>query len=201
MRGSAALGVARLGEHALEVGAVDHRAIAPELVGGVNGPDRGAHEDAELVAVLGVAGDAERDGQGQGVGREGAPRRSAQALGDQEGALLVGLGEDHAELLAAQAAGGVDPALPLRHVVRELLERGVAGGVAALGVEAAEPVDLTDDQRHRPAGAPRPVELEIEHLLEGAAVEQTRERVDATRLGQAEAERGDLPPLMDDHDE
>ncbi len=115
--GSLAVRLEQLVEHAGDVGAVDDGAVAAELDRGVDSARGGAHQHAELLAVLGEARDAEGDRQRQGLLAEVWRRGAAQALGDQEGAVLVGLGQQHAELLAADAPGRVDPALPLDHVL------------------------------------------------------------------------------------
>ena len=106
-------------------------------------------------------------------------RRAAQALGDDERAALVGLGQQQRELLAADARRLVDAALPLQRVGGDGLEGGVAGLVAEALVHRAEAVDVPDDDRHRPAGAHGALDLQLEHLLEGAAVDQPGERIGA----------------------
>src|SRR4029434_10628562 len=100
----------------------------------------------------------------QRVETEAAPGGAPEPLGDQKRAVLVGLGQQHPELLAADAARRGDAARPLRHVLADLLEGLVSVAVAALGVDAAHAVDLADDDRERTPRAPRAVELEVEHL-------------------------------------
>ena len=196
-----AAGIGQLVEHAGDVAAVDDRAVAAELHRGIDGAPGGAHQHAELLTVVGVAGHTERDRQRQGVLCEAAARRAAQPLGDQEGAVLVGLGQQHGELLAADPPGRVDPPLPLRHVLADLLERHVARAVPALRVQPRHAVDLADDHPQRPPGAARAVDLEVEQFLERASVEQTRQGVEPTRGSDALRELRDLPPLIQDHDQ
>ena len=55
------LGAVHGGEHAGDLGAVDHRAVPAELLGRAHGARGDAHQHVEPVAVLGVAGHAEGD--------------------------------------------------------------------------------------------------------------------------------------------
>ena len=115
----------------------------------------------------------------------GAP----QALGDDEGAALVRLREQQRELLARDAGRDVDAPLPLERVPRDRLKRLVARRVAVLLVHLAEAIDVADDHGHRAVAAECALELQLEQLLEGAAVEQPGEGVRAVGVGDAFAER------------
>ena len=112
----------------------------------------------------------------------------ADALGEHVGAVLVGVRGQHRELLAAHARGSVEAALGAADRVGHALEHGVAGGVPVGVVHALEAVEVADDQAERLVGAAGALELEVEHVLEAAPVEQAGERV-AVR-GVAEARSG-----------
>ena len=116
-------------------------------------------------------------------------RGAAQALGDDEGAALVRLREQQRELLARDAGRDVDAPLPLERVPGDGLKRLIARRVAVLLVHLAEAVDVADDHGHRAVAAERALELQLEQLLEGAAVEQPGEGVGAVGVGDAFAER------------
>jgi hypothetical protein len=156
----------------------------------------GAKQAHGVAAVRGRGGHAEAElhaGRSRG---EAAVGRAAQALGDDERAALVGLREQQRELLAADAGGHVDAPLPLQRVGRDGLERRVAGRMAVLLVHPPEPVDVADDHRYRAVGADGALELEFEHLLECAPVDQPGERVGAAGVGDASPERADAAALM-----
>ena len=61
--------------------------------------------------------------------------------------------------------------------------------MAVLLVHLAEAVDVADDHGHRAVAAECALELQLEQLLEGAAVEQPGEGVGAVGVGDAFAER------------
>ena len=63
-------------------------------------------------------------------------------------------------------------------------ERAVAGVVAEQVVDLLEPVEVADQQAQRVLAAARALQLELEGLLEAAAVEQAGERVGARRVGE-----------------
>jgi hypothetical protein len=76
------------------------------------------------------------------------------------------------------------------------LESRVAGRVAVLLVDRAKAVDVAHDHGDRAAAAGGAVELHLEQLLEGAAVEQPGQRVGAARAGDARAQGADARALV-----
>ena len=173
-------------ERAGDLVAVDDGAVAAEVLRRGDGLV-GRAQQADAVARRGPATVATPklnftpDG---GLG-EAAVGGAAQPLGDDEGAALVRLREQQRELLARDARRDVDAPLPLERVPRDRLERRVAGRVPVLLVHLAERVDVADDHGHRAVAAQGALELQLEQLLEGAAVEQPGERVGAVRVGDA----------------
>ena len=123
-------------------------------------------------------------------------RRPAQALRDDERAALVGLGQKQRELLAADAGGLVDAALPLEAVAGHELKGAVACGVAVVLVHDGERIEVSHDHGQRPVGARRTLELHVEQLLEGAPVQQPGERVGPGRVGDARAQCRDAAVLV-----
>ena len=109
----------------------------------------------------------------------------ADALGEHVGAVLVGVGREDRELLASDASGPVEPALRAADRVRHAPEDVVAGGVAVHVVHALEAVEVADDQAERLVGAAGALELDVEDLLEAAAVEQLGERIVVGRVAEA----------------
>ena len=98
---------------------------------------------------------------------------AAQPLGDDEGRLRVGAGEDHGELLAADPRGDVDLALRRRAAARATCcSDGVADVMAGAVVDLLEVVEVAGEHAHRRLAAPRALELEVEQLAEAAAVGQ-----------------------------
>jgi hypothetical protein len=63
-------------------------------------------------------------------------------------------------------------------------------------VYRSEGIQVADDHGQRAAGARGALELRLEHLLEGAAVEEPGERVRAGAVRDAGAQRPDAPLLV-----
>ena len=120
------------------------------------------------------------------AGPPSAPSRvGADALGELHGPERAGAGQDHGELVAADAVAAVRGALGRADRVGQGLEALVAGLVAVRVVGELEVVDVEQRERERLAGAPDAPELTGEVLLEGAVVAQAGERVGHRDLGQA----------------
>ena len=62
--------------------------------------------------------------------------------------MVVAVGQNHGELLSADARGRVDPALRGLEDQRELLERPVAGGMPEAVIQRLEVVKVEEKQRH-----------------------------------------------------
>src|SRR5205814_371157 len=125
-----------------------------------------AHERAGI-ALLVTDGHAEARGQLQLVG---------DALRSCKSFVLVRLGEDDRELVAADTKGvvaGADrraqsPGYALQRLVTRRVTLGVVHGLQLVHVE--------HDERERPGVAPAPRHLRVEMLYERAPVEQVRQR-------------------------
>ena len=105
---------------------------------------------------------------------------AAQALGDLDRVLAAGAGQDHEDLLAADPVDRVAGPQRRPHRVGDVLQDGVAGGVAELVVDPLEVVEVAEQQRVREAllgVAGLAVEL-AEALLERVAVEEAGQRVE-----------------------
>src|SRR5215831_7950007 len=92
------------------------------------------------------------------------------------------LGEDHGELVAADAAGEVRRPNDIAHALGRLGESGVAREVTHAVVDLLEVVEVEDDQGELPLVAMRAGALARERLVEEAAVEQARERIEVGEL-------------------
>ena len=161
------------------LGARDHRAVAAQPLGRVQGLVAGLEQRVAGLAVDGEAHDAEADRQ-----RRRRPARSnarsiavRSALGQDVGAVLVGVRGEDRELLAPDPGGGVPAALAWTRAPAHPAQRLVAGAVAEAVVDALEAVEVADDHAQALLGAPRALELDVEDLLEAAPVEQAGERV------------------------
>ena len=184
------------GERAGHLVAVDHRAVAAELLRGRHRAIGGAQQADGVGAVHRAGGHPEADRHAHGGVGKGAVGGAPQALGNDERAALVRLREQEGELLAADAGGLVDAALPLEAVARHELEREVARGVALALVHRGERVEVAHDHRQGTAGAPGALELHVQHLLEGAAVQEPREGIRPGRVGDAGAQSSHAPALV-----
>src|ERR1041385_757389 len=125
--------------------------------------------------VRGVRGDAEarRDGN-LDIGVE-AERRAddglAHAVGHGHGLLLVGLRQDDAELVAAEADDFVDAAHGCEDPLGDLLQRARAGEVAVEVVHGLQLVEVEEDDAEERAVAARALDLLVKVRLEEAAIE------------------------------
>ena len=123
-----------------------------------------------------------------GLADRAAGDRSLQAAEELFRLLDPRLGQDHRELVAADAAGDVGGADHLAHAHCRLGEHGVAGEVPDLVVHALEVVEVEDDQREPPVVAVRAGALARERLVEVPPVVEPGQRVEIGELpGLAEA--------------
>ncbi len=126
-------------------------AVAPVTLGLIErrvglGKRRLEHEAARR-----RGGDAERDRHGAALDR-GRADGLAQLLGDLAGERRAHAGEQHDELLAAEPVDRLERPQRGAQAVGDLLEHGVADGVAVLVVDRLEAVDVADDERDLFAG-------------------------------------------------
>ena len=91
-----------VGDH---LGVVEDGAIAPQLLGRVQGLIAGQEEVVRALAVVGEAGHADAHGERRLRVHERGLDRAPQPLAHQQGVVLGGLGQHQRELLAAQPAG------------------------------------------------------------------------------------------------
>ena len=147
----------------------------------------------ELVAVLGVARATPKEIVSGGVGC----RRSF------DGSLASAARRGGRRRARRSPAGGAPRTSRHRCGPAESIRRFHFSSVAARpGLSATSPapcpcrsftagqaVELADDDRQRPTGAARALELQLEKVLEGAAVEQAGESVGAARLASDRSSR------------
>ena len=106
----------------------------------------------------------------------------AHALGDDERALEVGLRQEDAELVPAEARRHVVLAGRLLERLGDPDQRPVARDVAVGGVDVPEVVDIDHEERHRPVETARATELLAERRLEVPEVVEAGLRLDPGRL-------------------
>ena len=168
-----------LGGHVERLGARSEHTVAALQLGAVDGEVGLVDERVRVLRVLRIGGDADRDGRADRLARgldveapvgDGA----ADALGDLERLLRRRLGEQDAELLAAEPRRHVVVAQLGAEDVGDALQHGVAGEVAVGVVDLAEQVEVGHDQRHRPLEALRAAELLRQRRREVACVEEAR---------------------------
>ncbi len=103
--------------------------------------------------------------------------QAQQVVGDRHRLVLRAVLEQHAELVAAEPRERVAGAHLRLHHPRELLQELVAGQVAAGVVHDLELVEVDVEQGMRGPVRPRTVDGLRQALVEGAAIEQSREAV------------------------
>ena len=145
--------LAHLGGHAFGKEAV---VVAALRFGFVHGHVGIFQQQLGVFAVIRADGNTDAGGNHQLVAIQ--HKRLAQgvqhALGDQRGLGVVGqLGQDHHELVAASAANGVHVAHHGAGAPGDLLQQGVAGGVAQGVVDVLETVQVHEQHGHLVAAA------------------------------------------------
>ena len=103
--------------------------------------------------------------------------------------MLAGLGQHQRELLAPQPGGEVRAAGEAGHLPGEALQHLVAARMAEPVVHPLEVVEVGHEQAHRLLLAARPLQLELQRVLEGAAIAQPGQVIRVGRRCQA----GDQP--------
>ena len=127
--------------------------------------------------VLGEAGHSEAHRDRPAVAEDRGLDLPADPLGVQQRAVLAGLHEQDRELVAAVPADHVDVArLPLQDIADDA-ERVVPRGVAQLGVDRLEAVDVEHHHGQRLVEAAVPGHLVLEPRREEAPVVQARDVV------------------------
>jgi hypothetical protein len=76
-------------------------------------------------------------------------RASAISIGELLGPGMIGLGREHAELVAAESGDGVLGAHRMGECLRDVAQEVVAGAVAEAIVERLEAVEVDHDERER----------------------------------------------------
>ena len=177
----------RAREDAGHLGARDHRAVAAEPLGGVERLVGGAQQAVGGLAVQREGRDPEADRE---LGlvlllRQRLEHRRADRARRACTRRARRVGREQSELLAADPCRAVEAALGAVDRVGHALEDRVAGGVAVCVVDPLEAVEVADDQAERLVGAAGALELDVEHVLEAAPVEQVGERVAVGGLAEA----------------
>ena len=152
------------------------------------GPLRGVHRavgaDDQLVrgpAVVGIADDADRQRRLAAADRQLDGHRvdaEPDLLGQDEGAGRIGLGQEHHELVAAVAGGGVDLADAEGDDLADAAQDTVAVEVAEPVVDRLELVEIHHQQAEAAARAGAAGDLALDRGEEEGPVEQAGQRVD-----------------------
>ncbi len=160
-------------------GFVDEDLVAAAGLGGIERRVGAGHQVFGVDQLVLGDGDADADGD-LDADRAALADLAAQPLGDLERVVAAGAGQDHEDLLAADPVDRVARPQRRPHRVGDVLQDGVAGGVAELVVDPLEVVEVAEQQRVRESPvevAGLPVQL-TETLLEGVAVEEAGQRVE-----------------------
>ena len=207
------------GDRALEVGAqleaLEHALVHRRLeqpvaalalaLGDVH---RGVRVADQLVGVRRRAAvddrDAEAGTHGELLVLDG--QRHGERLDDPLGRVgrglrAVGALEQHGELVAAEAGGGVARADARRQPLRDLVEHLVAGRVAEAVVDGLEVVEVDEDDRQPVVLAPRAGDGVAHALAEQRAVGEVGHRVVERLVGELLLERlalADVAAVEDD---
>ena len=182
----------RAGEDARHLRARDHGPVAAEPLGRVERLVAGLEQ---AVGGLPVQREARRSRtrsvSGTGAFLKACSHLGAHPLGEDVGAVLVGVRGEDRELLAAHARRAVEAALGLasrasRHAAQGVVARSVARESLTRLKRSRSPTIRLKIASLRRARS----ELRVEHLLEAAAVQEPRERVHVRGVGQAGHEAG-----------
>jgi hypothetical protein len=173
---------------------VDHRAVAPLPLGLVERSIGRAEQRAGGRTVLREGGDTEAHRERHGLAAELRAHLGAQPLGDGLGVGGRCRRQQQRELLAADPRNGVDRPRPAVEQARDAAEGLVAGGVSAAIIDLLEVVEVADHDRQRRGRTLRAGELELEHLAEGAPVEQAGQGITLRLLLEPADERRDAGP-------
>ena len=171
------------------------------------GPFRGVHRaigaDDQLVrgpTVDRVADDADRQRRPVVGARQVHRHRidpDPDLLGEHEAAGRIGLGQEHDELVAAVARGGIDLAhAPADHLA-DRPQDAVAVEVSEPVVDRLELVEIHHQQAEPASGPGAPGDLAVHRREEERAVEQAGQRIDGRQ-----PDRGIAGPALgtgDDH--
>ena len=151
--------------------------------------ERDLAEREELVGAAHVVqvGDAGGGGDGADALERRCRDGAARALGADPAVQALGLGEDPAEVVGADAGDDLSLAHGSRDALGRLRECAIAGEAAVLLVEPAEAVEVDEHERQRALVALRAANLGAELLVEGAVVGQVRQRVARAERGEAGA--------------
>ena len=122
------------------------------------------------------------------------------SLGDLLRLVERATGEQHRELVAADARDGVRIANALLQERPDLAQQVVAGNVPARVVDELEPVEVEVADDVADAFAARRVERGLEPPLELRAVDEARQRVVARLVGHLARQSAQLADVVEDHD-
>ena len=156
------------------------REAAAGLLGRVHGDVGALDQDLDVVAVVGVAGDADRAAhlERQPVDHERLAQRGLEDLGHRLG--VVGaehVGQQHAELVAAEAGHGVGGAQRRLEALGDLLEQHVAVVMAERVVDLLEVVEVHDHHGRAAVAALGGAHGLLDAVAEQHAVREAGERV------------------------
>ncbi len=149
-------------------------AVTAQRLGRVHGRVGAVDQHVELELRAAAAGDPDADRCLDGLVARDAQGlvldEDAQLLGQADGVLGHGLGQDQHELLAPVATERVADAHPVGHEVGELAQHGVAGVVPVGVVDRLEAIDVDEGDAERLVMADRSLDLGAEHREQGLAV-------------------------------
>ena len=162
-------------------------AVLAEPLGLVQRGVGGLQEVAQIAAVVGPAGDAERQRQPPAAQID-ARQAPLQAAADRAGVGLRRLRQQQRELLAADAEDAVGRAHAPAQQRADLAQRVVSGHVPARVVELLEVVDVGQHEREaRRARRDEPAHRLVEAAVVGEAGECVRGRLRLLALERAQA--------------
>jgi hypothetical protein len=137
-------------------------------------------------AVLGKAGEPQAGRDRNLILGESVADGAAKAVGKHVGAVLVGVGEEQRELLAAHPRQRVDPPLGALEYVADRLQHLLGSAMAQPVVDLFEAIDVAGDHAEAGGGALRALELAVEQLLEAGDVEEAGAGVASGGLGEVD---------------
>ncbi|PAV69056.1 hypothetical protein WR25_04918 [Diploscapter pachys] len=159
-----------------------HHPVATGGFGIVERGVGGGHERRDRAAVPFRRGDAERCRNREIIGARQLGDPASDHLGTGDGVVVIAIGQDDDEFLAAIATGDVGLAQADQQQRADVAQNVVADGVPVFVVDRLEVIEIDHDDRRSGRGGAVSVEQPFECVLHVAAIVQAGQPV-AQRLG------------------
>ena len=171
--------------------------VAAHRLGEIESSLGGLHQLGGGGPVLWVGAETEADGETElhaaGAQEHPAGDVLAKPLRHLQAALLVGMGQDHGELVASKTSHQIDFAQVGPQSAREFEQDPVSRAVTVAVVDGLEVVQVEHEQHERVAETVGPVALMGQAILKDPVAGDAGERVDRSGIEEMGGFRGPLP--------